>query len=174
MQSVILDMCWGIHNINFSQKIASVGCRSQNALDDREELTPLGYHLASLPVDPRIGKMILFGAVFSCLDPVLTVSSTLGFKDPFVFPLVSSFRLLCESFAVQSSFFTSLVHSCFYCFDLLLSQHGSLSLTSQHGESGFFQVFKANVLIRPNQRIVLLYLYVLSCVGSSHEQNSSS
>lgn len=62
----------------------------QNALDGNEELTPLGYHLAALPVSPRIGKMILFGAIFSCLDPVLTVASVLGFKDPFVFPLVSS------------------------------------------------------------------------------------
>ena len=64
----------------------------QNALDSNEELTPLGYHLAALPVSPRIGKMILFGAIFSCLDPVLTVASVLGFKDPFVFPLVSSNR----------------------------------------------------------------------------------
>ncbi|KAK3750637.1 hypothetical protein QZH41_012824, partial [Actinostola sp. cb2023] len=58
-----------------------------NALDANECLTPLGYHLATLPVDPRIGKIILFGAIFSCLDPVLTIASTLGFKDPFVCPL---------------------------------------------------------------------------------------
>ncbi|XP_078362233.1 ATP-dependent DNA/RNA helicase DHX36-like isoform X2 [Oculina patagonica] len=58
-----------------------------NALDTNEELTPLGYHLAALPVNPRVGKMILFGAIFSCLDPVLTVASVLGFKDPFVTPL---------------------------------------------------------------------------------------
>ncbi|XP_048582367.1 ATP-dependent DNA/RNA helicase DHX36 isoform X2 [Nematostella vectensis] len=58
-----------------------------NALDTKENLTPLGYHLASLPVDPRIGKMILFGAILSCLDPVLTVASTLGFREPFVYPL---------------------------------------------------------------------------------------
>ncbi|XP_074635335.1 ATP-dependent DNA/RNA helicase DHX36-like isoform X1 [Acropora palmata] len=58
-----------------------------NALDANEELTPLGYHLATLPVDPRVGKLILFGAIFSCLDPVLTVASVLGFKDPFVSPL---------------------------------------------------------------------------------------
>lgn len=64
----------------------------QNALDGNEELTPLGYHLAALPVSPRVGKMILFGTIFSCLDPVLTVASVLGFKDPFVFPLVSSNR----------------------------------------------------------------------------------
>ena len=49
----------------------------------------MGYHLANLPVHPRVGKIILFGAIFSCLDPVLTIASTLGFKEPFVIPLVS-------------------------------------------------------------------------------------
>ena len=29
--------------------------------------------------------MILFAAMFSCLDPVLTIASTLGFKEPFVY-----------------------------------------------------------------------------------------
>ncbi|XP_073530855.1 ATP-dependent DNA/RNA helicase DHX36 isoform X1 [Phyllobates terribilis] len=58
-----------------------------NALDKREELTPLGFHLARLPVEPHIGKMILFGALFCCLDPVLTIAASLSFKDPFVIPL---------------------------------------------------------------------------------------
>ncbi|XP_069831568.1 ATP-dependent DNA/RNA helicase DHX36 [Dendropsophus ebraccatus] len=58
-----------------------------NALDRREELTPLGFHLARLPVEPHIGKMILFGALFCCLDPVLTIAASLSFKDPFVIPL---------------------------------------------------------------------------------------
>ncbi len=69
----------------------------QNALDADEHLTPLGYHLAKLPVDPKVGKMILFGAIFSCLDPVLTVASSLGFKDPFVIPLVSTIILKARS-----------------------------------------------------------------------------
>ncbi|XP_072264096.1 ATP-dependent DNA/RNA helicase DHX36 [Pyxicephalus adspersus] len=58
-----------------------------NALDKREELTPLGVHLARLPVEPHIGKMILFGALFGCLNPVLTIAASLSFKDPFVIPL---------------------------------------------------------------------------------------
>ncbi|NWZ70812.1 DHX36 helicase, partial [Acrocephalus arundinaceus] len=58
-----------------------------NALDKQEELTPLGVHLARLPVEPHIGKMILFGALFCCLDPVLTIAASLSFKDPFVIPL---------------------------------------------------------------------------------------
>ncbi|NXE09580.1 DHX36 helicase, partial [Lophotis ruficrista] len=58
-----------------------------NALDRQEQLTPLGVHLARLPVEPHIGKMILFGALFCCLDPVLTIAASLSFKDPFVIPL---------------------------------------------------------------------------------------
>ncbi|XP_075196835.1 ATP-dependent DNA/RNA helicase DHX36 [Anomaloglossus baeobatrachus] len=58
-----------------------------NALDKHEELTPLGFHLARLPVEPHIGKMILFGALFCCLDPVLTIAASLSFKDPFIIPL---------------------------------------------------------------------------------------
>jgi ATP-dependent RNA helicase DHX36 len=54
---------------------------------ETENLTPLGYHLAKLPMDPQTGKMILFGAMFSCLDPILSVAASLSFKDPFIVPL---------------------------------------------------------------------------------------
>uniref|UniRef100_A0AAY4CQA1 RNA helicase n=1 Tax=Denticeps clupeoides TaxID=299321 RepID=A0AAY4CQA1_9TELE len=58
-----------------------------NALDRQEELTPLGFHLARMPVEPHIGKMILFGGLLGCLDPVLTIAASLSFKDPFFIPL---------------------------------------------------------------------------------------
>nr|XP_023677862.1 ATP-dependent RNA helicase DHX36 [Paramormyrops kingsleyae] len=58
-----------------------------NALDRDEGLTPLGVHLARLPVEPHIGKLILFGALLGCLDPVLTIAASLSFKDPFFIPL---------------------------------------------------------------------------------------
>ncbi|XP_049580651.1 ATP-dependent DNA/RNA helicase DHX36 [Syngnathus scovelli] len=58
-----------------------------NALDHSENLTPLGFHLARLPVEPHIGKLILFGALLGCLDPVLTIAACLSFKDPFFIPL---------------------------------------------------------------------------------------
>ncbi|XP_072265233.1 putative ATP-dependent RNA helicase DHX57 [Pyxicephalus adspersus] len=56
------------------------------ALTKQETLTPLGYHLASLPVDVRIGKLMLFGAIFCCLDSALTIAASLAFKSPFVCP----------------------------------------------------------------------------------------
>lgn len=52
-----------------------------------QALTALGLHLSRLPVHPRIGKMMLFGSIFGCLDPVLTIAASLSFKDPFVVPL---------------------------------------------------------------------------------------
>ncbi|XP_066172783.1 putative ATP-dependent RNA helicase DHX57 isoform X2 [Sylvia atricapilla] len=60
--------------------------RDLGALTPDEKLTPLGYHLASLPVDVRIGKLMLFGTIFRCLDPALTIAASLAFKSPFVSP----------------------------------------------------------------------------------------
>lgn len=39
-----------------------------------------------LPVDPKLGKMLIMGAVFRCLDPILTVVSGLSVRDPFLLP----------------------------------------------------------------------------------------
>uniref|UniRef100_A0A182QUK8 RNA helicase n=1 Tax=Anopheles farauti TaxID=69004 RepID=A0A182QUK8_9DIPT len=56
------------------------------AFDLEEQLTSLGHHLAALPVDVRIGKLMLFGAIFQCLDSVLTIAAILSYKSPFVSP----------------------------------------------------------------------------------------
>ncbi|GAB2229700.1 hypothetical protein Droror1_Dr00013952 [Drosera rotundifolia] len=57
-----------------------------NAVDENEELNPLGHHLARLPVDLLLGKMLLYGAIFGCLSPVLSISAILSHKSPFVSP----------------------------------------------------------------------------------------
>ncbi|KAG4204569.1 hypothetical protein ERO13_A04G054700v2 [Gossypium hirsutum] len=57
------------------------------ALGDAEELTPLGRHLCTLPLDPNIGKMLLMGAIFQCLNPALTIAAALAHRDPFVLPI---------------------------------------------------------------------------------------
>ncbi|XP_010509538.1 PREDICTED: DExH-box ATP-dependent RNA helicase DExH1-like isoform X4 [Camelina sativa] len=57
------------------------------ALDDIEDLTPLGRHLCTLPVDPNIGKMLLIGAIFQCVNPALTIAAALAYRSPFVLPL---------------------------------------------------------------------------------------
>ncbi|XP_052212267.1 ATP-dependent DNA/RNA helicase DHX36-like [Dreissena polymorpha] len=66
---------------------AIVNLQDLNALDKEENLLPLGKHLARMPLDPHTGKMILYGAMFKCLDPILTIAASLNFKDPFFAPL---------------------------------------------------------------------------------------
>ncbi|EEF41979.1 ATP-dependent RNA helicase, putative [Ricinus communis] len=56
------------------------------ALDENENLTLLGRHLSMLPVEPKLGKMLILGAIFNCLDPVMTVVSGLSVRDPFLMP----------------------------------------------------------------------------------------
>jgi ATP-dependent RNA helicase DHX36 len=60
---------------------------SLHALDFEENLTPLGFHLAHLPMDPQTGKMILLGAIFSCVDPIFSIAASLTFKDAFYVPM---------------------------------------------------------------------------------------
>ncbi|XP_022922708.1 DExH-box ATP-dependent RNA helicase DExH7, chloroplastic [Cucurbita moschata] len=56
------------------------------ALEGDEELTPLGQHLAKLPVDVLIGKMMLYGGIFGCLSSILSISAFLSYKSPFIYP----------------------------------------------------------------------------------------
>ncbi|KAI5141604.1 3'-5' Rna Helicase Ythdc2, partial [Manis pentadactyla] len=61
-----------------------------DAMDAWEDLTELGYHLADLPVEPHLGKMVLCAIVLKCLDPILTIACTLAYRDPFVLPAQAS------------------------------------------------------------------------------------
>lgn len=50
------------------------------------ELTALGYHLATLPVDPRVGKLMIYGSLFNCIEPALTIASSMASRSPFISP----------------------------------------------------------------------------------------
>jgi ATP-dependent RNA helicase DHX36 len=49
-----------------------------------EKLTLLGEQLAGLPVHPQLGKMCILASGLKCLDPILSIVSIMGEKDPFV------------------------------------------------------------------------------------------
>jgi ATP-dependent helicase HrpA len=57
------------------------------AVDGPRRLTPLGRELARLPVDPRIGRMILAGRDAGCLAEMLVIASALAVPDPRERPL---------------------------------------------------------------------------------------
>ncbi|KAL2652355.1 hypothetical protein R1flu_020483 [Riccia fluitans] len=56
------------------------------ALDDHEALTDLGRHLSMLSVEPKLGKMLIMGSIFRCLEPALTIAAGLSVRDPFIAP----------------------------------------------------------------------------------------
>jgi ATP-dependent helicase HrpA len=47
-----------------------------------EPLTPLGRNLARLPIDPRLGRMVLEAAKLGCAREVIIVAAALSIQDP--------------------------------------------------------------------------------------------
>jgi ATP-dependent helicase HrpA len=52
------------------------------AVDDDKQLTALGRQLAKLPLDPRVGRMILAAKDNVCLTEMLIIASALSVQDP--------------------------------------------------------------------------------------------
>jgi ATP-dependent helicase HrpA len=52
------------------------------AFDAQHKITDLGRRLAQLPVDPRIGRMILQAEVEGCVREVLVIAAALSIPDP--------------------------------------------------------------------------------------------
>ena len=52
------------------------------AVDEQHQLTPLGKQLSRLPVDPRIGRMLLAAVEEGCLREMLIIASALEVQDP--------------------------------------------------------------------------------------------
>ena len=57
------------------------------ALTTTEDLTPLGRQLAKLPLDVFLGKLVILGAIYGCLDGMLTIAAILTSKSPFTAPI---------------------------------------------------------------------------------------
>ncbi|KAJ3119683.1 hypothetical protein HK098_005229, partial [Nowakowskiella sp. JEL0407] len=57
------------------------------AFTKNDELTNLGVLLSGLPLDIRLGKMLIYGSIIQCLDPILTVAAFLSLgRTPFARP----------------------------------------------------------------------------------------
>jgi ATP-dependent helicase HrpA len=53
-----------------------------SAVNRENQLTPLGRQLARLPIDPRLGRMLLEGTRQGSLQEVLIIASALSVQDP--------------------------------------------------------------------------------------------
>ncbi|ESO96009.1 hypothetical protein LOTGIDRAFT_116243 [Lottia gigantea] len=63
---------------------AQATLRQMRALDSNDELTPLGRILARMPIEPRLGKMIIYGCIFYVGDAMCTIAASTTFPEPFV------------------------------------------------------------------------------------------
>jgi ATP-dependent helicase HrpA len=52
------------------------------AMDQGRRITPLGRRIASLPCDPKLGRMLLAAARLRCLSEMLIVTAFLAAQDP--------------------------------------------------------------------------------------------
>lgn len=64
-----------------------VNLQALDALTDDEALTPLGRLLSSLPVHPSLGKMIVLGIIFRCLDSMIILGAASAERSLFLNPL---------------------------------------------------------------------------------------
>ncbi len=63
---------------------AEIALIEMNALDINSELTPLGKILARLPIEPKLGKIIVMGCIFLVGDPICTIAAATTFSEPFL------------------------------------------------------------------------------------------
>lgn len=61
--------------------------RMVGAIDERQNLTSLGRVLLQLPVEAQMGRLVLYGCFFRCLDQALTLAAILTNREPFVSPM---------------------------------------------------------------------------------------
>lgn len=78
------------------------------ALTSNESLTPLGSQLAKLPLDVFLGKLIIHGAFFRCLDAAVSIAAILSSKSPFVNTMGSN----SQRDAARNSFQMGMYQSC--------------------------------------------------------------
>jgi ATP-dependent RNA helicase HrpA len=59
-----------------------LGALEPSEVDGQRRLTPIGRRLAQLPVDPRLGRMVLEADRNGCLHEVLVIAAALSIQDP--------------------------------------------------------------------------------------------
>ncbi|XP_071948324.1 ATP-dependent RNA helicase DHX30-like [Antedon mediterranea] len=53
-----------------------------NILDQNECLTPLGNKVSQISTDPKLAKALVYGSIFRCLNPVISIVAGLSAREP--------------------------------------------------------------------------------------------
>ncbi|MFT5531572.1 MAG: ATP-dependent helicase HrpA [Candidatus Poriferisodalaceae bacterium] len=62
--------------------LEELGAVDPERVGTKKWLTPMGRKIARLPVDPRLGRMVIAGADGACLSEMLIIASALSVQDP--------------------------------------------------------------------------------------------
>lgn len=65
---------------------ALVSLKAAVVRNGKHRLSPLGKHLALLPLDIHIGKLLIFASIFGCTGSMLTVAAAMSGRSPFQRP----------------------------------------------------------------------------------------
>ncbi|WVN86613.1 uncharacterized protein L203_101781 [Cryptococcus depauperatus CBS 7841] len=105
--------------------------------DHKSRLTALGRHMSAIPVDLRLAKMLVLGAIFKCLDPALTIAAILSSKPLFTSPIDrrDEAKKSRESFAWAKSDLMTDVKAYDACMEL--KKNGTQSALKQFCEQNF-------------------------------------
>lgn len=82
------------------------------AFDGRSHLTPLGRKLARLPLDPRLGRMVLESERLQCVRELVIITAALSIQDPRERPQANreAANTLHRRFANEQSDFVSILN----------------------------------------------------------------
>jgi ATP-dependent RNA helicase HrpA len=107
------------------------------AVDEENALTDLGRELARLPLDPRVGRMLIAARAEGCLEQMLVIAAALSVQDPRERPLAkqSAADERHAKFADERSDFLAL-----------------LKLWKLQGEQGLRRLCRDNFLSYPRMR----------------------
>ncbi|KPU75686.1 uncharacterized protein Dana_GF12453, isoform B [Drosophila ananassae] len=71
-----------------------------DVLDEYEDVTWLGCRLLDIPVPCQLGRLLVFGILLQCLDPILTIVSSLMTADPLGIPFNEDIDHLWDRFTI--------------------------------------------------------------------------
>lgn len=69
------------------REVGAIKEEAEKSAPAKLSLSTLGQYLSLLPLDVRLAKMLVYGALLSCLEPILTIVAAISYKSPFVVPI---------------------------------------------------------------------------------------
>ena len=108
------------------------------AVDDANELTPLGQELSRLPLDPRVGRMLLEARSREALDEALVIASAMSVQDVRDRPMEAQQQADAahQKFDDEKSEFTGYLKLWKWIHDARGGSSGPADATAAHGTRG--------------------------------------